>query len=107
MPRRLAITNNDPQGIFIVVDMFALDHNWPRTLVFMAMLAMLGGSLLVMANLRGTLGPYQGAAAGSIDSVHGTYRLVLRRSLRFNSGLYLTFLSILLLAAAAFVVLSQ
>jgi hypothetical protein len=95
------------QGIFIVVDMFALDHGWPRMLVFVAMLAMLAGSLLVMANLRGTLGPYQGAVAGAIDSIHGTYLLVLRRSLRFNGGLYLTFLSILLLAAAACMVLLQ
>lgn len=90
------------QGIFVVVDIFALDHGWPKGLVLAAMLTMLLGSLIVMSNLRGTLRPYM--AAGKPDpqgSIRRTYQLVLSRAIRFNVALYLTFLSILLLAAAA------
>jgi len=63
---------------------------------------MLAGSLLVMANLRGTLWPYAGkSGTAPADPVQRVFLLVLRRSLRFNVALYLTFLSILLLALAA------
>jgi hypothetical protein len=90
------------QGIFVVVDIFALDHGWPRDLVLAAILVMLAGSLIVMTNLRGTLSPYRKAPDGPpVDAVHRVFTLVLTRSLRFNVALYLTFLSIVLLALAA------
>jgi hypothetical protein len=90
------------QGIFVVVDIFALDHGWPRDLVLAAILVMLAGSLIVMTNLRGTLSPYRQASDGPpVDAVHRVFMLVLTRSLRFNVALYLTFLSIVLLALAA------
>jgi hypothetical protein len=90
------------QGIFVVVDIFAIDHGWPKNLVLAALLLMLAGSLLVMTNLRGTLQPYRSKTGGpQIDAVHAVFHLVLRRSLRFNVALYLTFLSIVLLALAA------
>jgi hypothetical protein len=90
------------QGIFVVVDIFAIDHGWPRDAILAALLLMLAGSLLVMTNLRGTLRPYRGKAGGpQIDPVHAVFSLVLRRSPRFNVALYLTFLSIILLALAA------
>jgi|ERR1700733_8529713 hypothetical protein len=88
------------QGIFVVVDIFAIDHGWPKNMILASLLLMLAGSLLVMTNLRGTLRPYRGKRP-QIDAVRAVYNLVLRRSLRFNVALYLTFLSIVLLALAA------
>jgi hypothetical protein len=90
------------QGIFVVVDIFAIDHGWPKGLILASLLLMLAGSLLVMTNLRGTLWPYR-AKTGELqpDAVQGVFNLVLRRSLRFNVALYLTFLSIVLMAVAA------
>jgi len=90
------------QGIFVVVDIFAIDHGWPKEMILASLLLMLAGSLLVMTNLRGTLRPYRGNTGGNqIDPVHAVFDLVLRRSLRFNVALYLTFLSIVLLGMAA------
>jgi hypothetical protein len=90
------------QGIFVVVDIFALDHRWPKFMILASLLLMLAGSLLVMTNLRGTLWPYRTKAGGpQVDAVHAVFHLVLRRSLRFNVALYVTFLSIILLALAA------
>jgi hypothetical protein len=90
------------QGIFVVVDIFAIDHSWPRNVILASMLLMLAGSLLVMTNLRGTLWPYRKKSGElQVDAVRAVFHLVLRRSLRFNVALYLTFLSIILLALAA------
>lgn len=92
------------QGIFVVVDIFALDHGWPIGPVFAAMLLMLAGSLIVMTNLRGSTRPFERAAAdGAVDPVRGSFNLVMTRMLRFNIALYLTFLSIVLLAVAALI----
>jgi hypothetical protein len=87
------------QGIFVVVDIFAIDHGWPRTAVLASLLLMLAGSLLVMTNLRSTLGAY--TAPERTDAARSIFNMILSRSVRFNIALYLTFLSILLLAAAA------
>jgi hypothetical protein len=99
------------QGIFVVVDIFALDHGWPRLPVLAAMLTMLAGALLVMANLRGTLSPYQRSAASKdadgMATARATYALVHARSLRFNVALYLTFVSVLLLAISALTLLRR
>jgi hypothetical protein len=90
------------QGIFVVVDIFAIDHGWPKEMILASLLLMLAGSLLVMTNLRGTLWPYRKKAGGAqVDAAQAVFDLVLRRSLRFNVALYLTFLSIVLLAIAA------
>ena len=83
------------QAIFVVVDIFALDHGWPNRTIIASMLALLLGAMIVMANLKGATGMYAG------DPVPGVFDMVLRRSLRFNLALYLTYLSILLLGFAA------
>src|SRR5215469_14854258 len=76
------------QGIFVVVDIFALDHAWPKGLVLAAMLTMLLGSLVVMLNLRGTLSPFTArGSADPMDAAKRSYHLVLARSLRFNIAL--------------------
>ncbi len=83
------------QAIFVVVDIFALDHGWPNRTIIASMLALLAGAMIVMANLKGATGMYAG------DPVRGVFQMVLRRGLRFNLALYLTYISILLLAFAA------
>ena len=90
------------QGIFVVVDIFAIDHGWPKTAILASMLLMFAGSLLVMTNLRGTLSHFRhDAAEPQHDDVRSMFELVRRRSARFNLALYLTFLSIVLLIVAA------
>jgi hypothetical protein len=88
------------QGIFVVVDIFAIDHGWQRATVLPSLLLLLAGSLVVMTNLRSTLGAY--GRAERIDSARGIFNMILSRTVRFNVALYLTFLSISLLAIAAF-----
>ncbi len=87
------------QAIFVVVDIFALDHGWPNRTIIASMLTLLAGAMIVMANLKGATGMYTG------DPVTGVFHMVLRRSLRFNLALYLTYASILLLGFAALSVL--
>ena len=87
------------QGIFVVVDIFAVDHGWPRTAVLASLLLLLAGSLVVMTNLRSTLGAY--GRAEQPDAARSIFDMVLWRTVRFNVALYLTFLSIILLVLAA------
>jgi hypothetical protein len=87
------------QGIFVVVDIFAVDHGWPRAAILASLLLLLAGSLVVMTNLRSTLGAY--GRAQQIDAARGVFNMVLSRTIRFNIALYMTFLSISLLGLAA------
>jgi hypothetical protein len=90
------------QGIFVVVDIFAIDHGWPRDMILVAILLLLAGSLVLMTNLRSTLGAYRRVdGQPKVDALRGVFILVLMCSAYFNVALYLTFLSIVLLALAA------
>jgi hypothetical protein len=94
------------QGIFVVVDIFALENAWPKGIALAAMLVMLLGSLIVMINLRGTLDPHTASDKPDPGSaVRRSYELVLTRSVRFNIALYLTFFSVVLLAVAAIILI--
>jgi hypothetical protein len=86
------------QAIFVVVATFALDHGWPRYPIVAAILLLLAGAMVVMANLKGATGMY---GTGPQDPARGVFEMVLRRSLRFNIALYMTYLSILLMMAGA------
>lgn len=88
------------QGIFVVVDIFALDHGWPRSAILICLLLLLAGSLIVMTNLRSTLGAYGRSLIGR-DPGRSIFIMILSRTIRFNIALYLTFLSISLLGLAA------
>jgi hypothetical protein len=88
------------QGIFIVADTFALDHGWPKIPILVSLVSLVVGAFLVMSILRSTMRVYRHRVEVS-DPVHLIYNLLLSRMVRFNSALYLTFLSILLLAIAA------
>lgn len=92
------------QGIFTVADTFALDHGWPRILILISLGCLIVGTFLVMSILRSTMRMYRHPAERA-DPVRQIFALLLSRMVRFNSALYLTFLSILLLgiAAASFV----
>jgi hypothetical protein len=94
------------QAIFVVVDIFALDHGWPRYPILASMLVLLTGAMIVMANLKGATGMY-GQKSGQSDPVRGVFEMILRRSLRFNLALYLTYCSIVLLGFAALDLLDQ
>jgi len=92
------------QGIFVVVDIFAMDHGWTKAAILPALLLLLVGALVVMTNLRGTLAVYRPAASPAPGGhARAVFGLVLSRTLRFNIALYLTFLSIILLGMAALV----
>jgi hypothetical protein len=88
------------QGIFIVADTFALDHGWPKIPILVSLVSLVAGAFLVMSILRSTMRMYRHPTEGP-DPARMAYNLLLSRMIRFNSALYLTFLSILLLAIAA------
>lgn len=88
------------QGIFIVADTFALDHGWPKIQILVSLVSLVVGAFLVMSILRSTMRMYRHRVEGG-EPVRAIYNLLISRMIRFNSALYLTFLSILLLAIAA------
>lgn len=88
------------QGIFIVADTFALDHGWPKIQILVSLVSLVVGAFLVMSILRSTMRMYRHRVEGA-EPVRAIYNLLISRMIRFNSALYLTFLSILLLGIAA------
>jgi len=88
------------QGIFTVADTFALDHGWPKIPILVSLVSLVVGAFLVMSILRSTMRMYRRPTEGG-EPVRAIYNLLISRMIRFNSALYLTFLSILLLAIAA------
>ena len=87
------------QGMFAVVDTYALDHGSPRLLILPAMILLLLGALVAMTVLRGTAGGFK-ADAPKDAVIAGIFQLVISRMVRFNLALYMTFLSVLLLLVA-------
>ncbi|HEY1631521.1 MAG TPA: hypothetical protein VGF56_09405 [Rhizomicrobium sp.] len=88
------------QGIFTVADTFALDHGWPQTSILVSLGCLITGAFLAMSILRSTMRMYR-HKAGLHDPVRMIFDMLISRMVRFNIALYLTFLSILLLALAA------
>ena len=88
------------QGIFTVADTFALDHGWPKIPILISLSCLVVGTFLAMSILRSTMRMYRHNIE-QVDPVRLIYRMLLARMIRFNSALYLTFVSILLLAIAA------
>jgi hypothetical protein len=88
------------QGIFTVADTFALDHGWPKVPILISMASLIAGAFLAMSILRSTMRMYR-HGPGRADPVPLIFNMLLSRMVRFNSALYLTFLSILLLGIAA------
>jgi hypothetical protein len=92
------------QGIFTVADTFALDHGWPQIPILISLGCLIVGTFLAMSILRSTMRMYR-HKPDQRDAVRMIFAMLLSRMIRFNTALYLTFLSILLLgiAAASFV----
>jgi len=86
------------QGIFAVACTYGIDHGWPKILAIPAILLLLMGALLAISMLRSTAAPF---TRGSGNVARAAFDLLVSRMIRFNLALYMTFLSILLLAAAA------
>ena len=87
------------QGMFAVVDTYAMDHEGPRILLLPAMILLLLGALLAMTVLRGTAGVFQPKAQKD-EVIANMFGIVVSRMVRFNLALYMTFLSVVLLLVA-------
>lgn len=94
------------QAIFIVVDTYGIEHNWPQTAVLASTLMLVLAALIVMTNLRTTYMASSPMIEDStqleLESISQIARLASLRGARFNIALYLTFLSIILLGFGAF-----
>ena len=86
------------QGIFAVACTYGIDHGWPVLLSVPAILLLLTGALLAISMLRSTAAPFTN---GSGNVARVAFDLLVSRMIRFNLALYMTFLSIILLGAAA------
>jgi hypothetical protein len=88
------------QAIFVVVDTFALERDWPKTAVLAALFLVLAAALILMTNLRSTMMAYR--QKDMVEPNWHIFSMLLSRTIRFNIALYMTFLSIVLLGVAAF-----
>jgi hypothetical protein len=88
------------QGIFTVADTFALDHGWPQLPILISFGCLIAGAFLAMSILRSTMRMYRHRLERA-DPVRQIYAMLLSRMIRFNIALYLTFLAVLLIMAAA------
>ncbi len=86
------------QGIFAVACTYGIDHGWPVLFSVPAILLLLMGALLAISMLRSTAAPFTDEG-GNI--ARAAFDLLVSRMIRFNLALYMTFLSIVLLGAAA------
>lgn len=93
------------QAIFLVVDLFGLDQHWSKLLLIPGMLLLLACCVLAMANLKPTLGMYR-KHLGTLPA-RGVFDVLVRRTIRLNLALYMTFASIGLLGVAALVSVSR
>jgi hypothetical protein len=93
------------QGIFIAVATYLLSQGWPRVLALVSIFLLTIAALAVMTNLRtvfiGRAPHIENDEEAEVEIVVQTSLLAARRGIFFNVALYLTFLSILLLAVGA------
>src|SRR5207245_2482694 len=73
------------QAIFLVVDIFAMEQGWSQPLLIASMLLLLACCLLVMANLKPTLGMYRRETGGL--PARGVFDVLVRRTFRLNAAL--------------------
>jgi len=93
------------QAIFLVFQSYGIDHGWSRSVVLISMLMLMFAALLVMSNLRSVWLPSSGVrddqSAAERIAIVQLADLASMRGARFNIALYLTFLSVILMAIAA------
>lgn len=89
------------QAIFVVVDTFALERDWPKTPTLASLFLLLAAALILMTALRSTMAAWR-PERGPEGQLRHMFNMIVSRTIRFNVALYMTFLSIVLLAVAAF-----
>ena|SRR5690242_19355644 len=93
------------QAIFLVFQSYGIDHGWSRNIVLVSMLLLMFAAMLVMSNLRSVWLPSSNPSDGEGLAEHVAIMqlsdLTSMRGARFNVALYLTFLSVALMAIAA------
>jgi hypothetical protein len=90
------------QGMFAVVDTYAVDHGGSATLMFPAMILLLTGALLAMTILRSTAGTFKPGVSQEEVAAH-IFGIIIGRMVRFNLALYMTFVSVILLLIATII----
>jgi hypothetical protein len=88
------------QAIFVVVDTFVLERGWPKAPTLASLFLLLAAALVLMTNLRNTMQAWRLERGPEGQNRH-MFNMNVLRTIRFNIALYLTFLSISLLAVAA------
>ena len=93
------------QAIFLVFQSYGIDHGWSRIMVLVSMLMLMFAAMLVMSNLRSvwlpSSRPSDGEGVAEHIAIIQLSDLTSMRGARFNVALYLTFLSVALMAIAA------
>lgn len=91
------------QAIFLVFQSYGIDHGWSRNVVLISMLMLMFAAMLVMSNLRSVWLPSSSDGEGVAEhvAIMQLSDLTSMRGARFNVALYLTFLSVALMAIAA------
>jgi len=91
------------QAIFLVVDTWGLDHNWPRAAVLVSIASLVVAALIVLTLLRSIYLPsprVDDESAFAFEDIFQSGRVMASRAARFNVALYLTFLSLFLLGVS-------
>jgi hypothetical protein len=94
------------QAIFLVVDTWGMDHNWPRAAVLVSIASLVVAALIVLTLLRSIYLPsprVEDETVFAFEDIFKTGRVMGSRAARFNVALYLTFLSVFLLGVSALV----
>jgi hypothetical protein len=94
------------QAIFLVVDTWGVDHNWPRIAVMVSIASLVAAALIVLTLLRSIYLPsprVEDEADFAFQDIFTTGKVMASRAARFNIALYLTVLSVILLGISALV----
>jgi len=94
------------QAIFLVVDTWGMDHNWPRAAVLVSIASLVVAALIVLTLLRSIYLPsprVDDENDFAFGDILQSGKVMASRAARFNVALYLTFLSVFLLGVSALV----
>jgi hypothetical protein len=92
------------QAIFIVVDTWGMEHNWPHGAVLVSIVSLIVAALAVLTLLRSVYLPsprVEDVETFMLEDIIATSKVLSSRAARFNIALYLTFLSVVLLGFGA------
>lgn len=92
------------QALFIVVDTWGMEHDWPRVAVVVSIVSLVSAALIVLTLLRSFYLPsprVDDPETVVLEEIFAVARIMASRAARFNIALYLTFLSVVLLGFGA------